>query len=215
MNPSRMPTLIETVRIRDGAAPLWYLHLRRLAESCGALGVPLPLQLDVPGGGRDRVHRLEVGANGTTVSERPVGRAEPVRLFTSDVRHRPYRHKTTDRRAFDQAAEQARARGVDDALLLTPGDLVAETSIWGVFWWEGSQLCAPALVLDILPGVARARLDELVGGVSERRVKRAALAGKPLVVANAVRGVASVASLDGESVPEASETAELQRRFWP
>ena len=34
--------LIETVRIRDGVAPLWYLHLRRLAESCRALGIPLP-----------------------------------------------------------------------------------------------------------------------------------------------------------------------------
>ena len=37
-----METLIETVRIRNGVAPLWYLHLRRLAASCRALGVPLP-----------------------------------------------------------------------------------------------------------------------------------------------------------------------------
>ena len=37
-----MDTLIETVRIRNGAAPLWYLHVRRLATSCRALGVPIP-----------------------------------------------------------------------------------------------------------------------------------------------------------------------------
>ena len=32
-----MDTLIETVRLRNGAAPLWYLHVRRLATSCRAL----------------------------------------------------------------------------------------------------------------------------------------------------------------------------------
>ena len=31
-----MADLIETIRIRNGVAPLWYLHLRRLAGSCGA-----------------------------------------------------------------------------------------------------------------------------------------------------------------------------------
>ena len=40
-----MDTLIETVRLRNGAAPLWYLHVRRLATSCRALGVPIPTDL--------------------------------------------------------------------------------------------------------------------------------------------------------------------------
>ena len=45
--------LIETVRIRAGVAPLWYLHLRRLAGSCKALGIPLHGELLTPGGGAD------------------------------------------------------------------------------------------------------------------------------------------------------------------
>jgi hypothetical protein len=45
-----MPDLIETVRIRNGVAPLWYLHLRRLAGSCKALGIPLPGALPTPAG---------------------------------------------------------------------------------------------------------------------------------------------------------------------
>ena len=65
-----MPDLIETVRIRGGVAPLWYLHLRRLAGSCKALGVPLPGELPTPSGGADRVHRIQVGSRGATVSER-------------------------------------------------------------------------------------------------------------------------------------------------
>ena len=67
------PALIETIRIRNSAAPLWYLHLRRLAVSCKALGVPLPGELLTPEGGADRVHRLEVGMRGVQVSERLVG----------------------------------------------------------------------------------------------------------------------------------------------
>ena len=66
-----MADLIETVRIRGGVAPLWYLHLRRLAGSCKALGIPLPGELPTPAGGADRVHRLQVGPRGATVSERP------------------------------------------------------------------------------------------------------------------------------------------------
>ena len=45
-----MDTLIETVRMRNGAAPLWYLHVRRLATSCRALGVPIPPELITPEG---------------------------------------------------------------------------------------------------------------------------------------------------------------------
>ena len=52
--------LIETIRIRNSVAPLWYLHLRRLAVSCKALGIPLPGELPPPAGGPDRIHRLQV-----------------------------------------------------------------------------------------------------------------------------------------------------------
>ena len=68
-----MPSLIETVRIRNGVAPLWYLHLRRLATSCKALGVPLPGELLTPEGGADRIHRLEVGPRGLR-DQRAAGR---------------------------------------------------------------------------------------------------------------------------------------------
>ena len=74
------PALIETIRIRNGAAPLWYLHLRRLAVSCKALGIPLPGELPTPEGGPDRVYRLEVGMRGVQVSERLVGSTAPGKL---------------------------------------------------------------------------------------------------------------------------------------
>jgi branched-subunit amino acid aminotransferase/4-amino-4-deoxychorismate lyase len=210
-----MDTLIETVRLRNGAAPLWYLHVRRLAASCRALGVPIPTELITPEGGADRVHRLLVSRRGLVAGERPIGSLAPVRLITSKVVHRPYPHKLVDRERFDRALADAKAAGADDGLLLTVGGQVAETAIWGVFWWEDEQVAAPALEIGVLPGVARARIEELVGTVQQRMATLDDIRGKSLFVANAVRGVIPVASLDGATVPESADTTALATRFWP
>lgn len=210
-----METLIETVRIRNGVAPLWYLHLRRLAKSCRALGVPLPGTLLTPEGGHDRVHRLLVSKRGPVAGERPVGSTAPVRLVTSKVVHRPYPHKVVERERFDRALAEAKAVGADDAILITPGGHVAETAIWGVLWWEDGRVAAPPLELGILPGVARARIEELTGQIEEQRVTVDELKGKPVFVANSVRGVVPVASIDGVEIAESSETFGLAERFWP
>jgi branched-subunit amino acid aminotransferase/4-amino-4-deoxychorismate lyase len=210
-----VPNLIETVRIRNGAAPLWYLHLRRLATSCKALGVPLPGELLTPSGGADRIHRLEVGLRGLQLSERPVGSTAPVGLVVAGETHRPYPHKTTDRAQFDRALKEARAAGADDAVMLTAGGYVAECAVWGLFWWESGRLCAPALELGVLPGVARARLEELTGGLVERRVRLEDLVGRSLFVANAARGVVPVARLEGRPVAQDLGTTRLSGSFWP
>jgi para-aminobenzoate synthetase/4-amino-4-deoxychorismate lyase len=209
------PSLIETIRIRNGEAPLWYLHLRRLAISCKALGVPLPGELEVPKGGNDRVHRLEVGMRGVQVSERLAEPTTSVKLAVSKVAHHSYHYKTTDRAQFDRALDAARAAGAHDALLLTPGGFVAETAIWSVLWWEYEQLCGPAFELGILPGVGRARVTELVGKVEERRSTLKDIEGLPIFLVNAVRGVVPVATLDGVKVPAGRETDSLASRFWP
>jgi branched-subunit amino acid aminotransferase/4-amino-4-deoxychorismate lyase len=209
------PALIETVRVRNGAAPLWYLHLRRLAVSCKALGIPLPGELPPPEGGPDRVHRLEVGMRGVQVSERLVGSTDPVKLIVSRVAHYAYPYKTTERTQFDRALDTARGSEADDALLLTPGGYVAETAIYSVFWWEDGRLCAPALDLGVLPGVGRARLLELVGEVEERHSSWKEIRGLPLFLVNSVRGVVRVLGVQDDPVPSSKRTDELATRFWP
>ena len=207
-------TLIETVRLRDGVAPLWYLHLRRLASSCKALGVPLPHTLLTPEGGPDRVHRLAVSRRGLEVSERPVTHLAGVRLAISPVPHEAYPHKTTDRRPFERAAADARERGADDGILLTEGGFVAEASIWTLLWLDEGRICAPPLALGILPSVARERVAEMAGGIEERRVRPAELRGRPLLAGNAVRGLVPVTWLDGADVPEWPALEQLAERFW-
>ena len=211
----RDPALIETVRVRRGVAPLWYLHLRRLAASCKALGVPLPGELLTPAGGADRVHRLLVSRKGLEITERAVPASSAVRLVVSSVRHEDYRHKTTDRGPLEHAQAEAREAGADDGILLTAGGFVAEAAIWTLLWWEDGRVCGPPLSLGILPSVARARLEEAVGGISERRVRPDELAGRPLLVANAVRGPVPVATLGGDWVPEWPGFSRLIAGFWP
>jgi branched-subunit amino acid aminotransferase/4-amino-4-deoxychorismate lyase len=206
--------LIETVRVRSGVAPLWGLHLRRLLRSCRELGIPFPREFAVPAGGADRVHRLEVSARGVQVSEREVGSVEPVRLATSLVTYEPYPHKTTERAQFERALGEARTSGADDALLLAEGGWVAETAIWGIYWWEGRRLCAPPMALGILTSVARSRIAELVP-IEEKRVERRVLERGSLFVANAARGIVEVAALDGVPRPGSAATRALQARFWP
>lgn len=208
------PTLIETVRLRDGAAPLWYLHLRRLAASCKALGVPLPGELLTPEGGPDRVHRLEVSRRGLRVSERPVAETREVRLVVSAVRHEGYPHKTTDRDPFDRALAEAHAVGADDGVLLTASGYVGEAAIWTLLWSEDGRVAAPPLALRILPSVARARIEEVAEGIVERRVRPEELRDLPLLVANAVRGPVAVATFAGHPVPRWPGFPELVERFW-
>lgn len=210
-----MDTLIETVRLRNGAAPLWYLHVRRLATSCRALGVPIPTDLPTPEGGADRVHRLLVSRRGVVAGERPVGSTAPVRLVTSKVVHRAYPHKLVDRERFDRALADAKSLGADDGVLLTAGGQVAETAIWGLFWWEDGGLASAPLEFGILPGVARARIAEIVGEIRERKVAPDEIRGLPMFVANSVRGVVPVATFDGAAIPAAAETEALASRFWP
>jgi branched-subunit amino acid aminotransferase/4-amino-4-deoxychorismate lyase len=208
-------TLIETIRIRNGTAPLWYLHIRRLATSCKALGVPLPGELPPPQGGSDRVYRLEVGMRGAHSSERLVGPSDPVKLIVSRVAHHPYPHKTTDRSQFERALDIARGAEADDALLLTPGGFVAETAIYSVFWWENGTLCAPALDIGILPGVGRARVIEIAGKVEERRTSWKELRGVSFFLVNSVRGVVKVSAVQDDAVPLSTQTDDLAARFWP
>jgi len=206
--------LIETIRVRGGRAPLWPLHLHRLEASCRSLGLPFPPALEEPRGGADRAHRLEVAPMGVIVTERDVGPADPLRLVTSRLVHRPYPHKTTERELFSAALDEAREAGADDALLLTACGEVAEAAVWCAFWWEGNRLCTPALDLGVLPSVARRRIEELAGPLTERRMPRSGLARRSIFLGNALRGVVEVAQLDGAPVPRDPATAAVQRRFW-
>jgi branched-subunit amino acid aminotransferase/4-amino-4-deoxychorismate lyase len=199
--------LVETVRVKNGKAPLWPYHLVRLARSAKAVGLPLPT-LVAPAGGEDRVLRYAIRADGFSLVERATGSTTPIKLGVSAVPHQPYLHKTDERTQFDRALEEAKGRHEEDAILLDQGS-VAECAIWSCFWWDGPKLVGPPLGIGILPGVARARLNELAGGIMEGRVTPEEFRARGGFLANAARGVVGV-----EGVADAPGTVFLRTRFW-
>jgi 4-amino-4-deoxychorismate lyase len=209
-----MTRLIETVRVIHGIAPLWPLHLSRLARSAAALDVPLP-PLHAPTGGEDRAVRFEVSIQGVEITERPVGASGPIALVSWPDPHRGYPHKVADRGWLEAARLGVGPQASDDALFFDPEGRLVESSIWTIGWWDEETLVFPPLALGGLPGVARARLAETVrGGIVEGVLTRDQLAWRSLVACNAVRGLVPVAVLDGEAVPGNLRTAEVAKRFW-
>lgn len=207
-------TLVETVRIIDGVAPLWPLHRWRLMNSSLLLGLPLP-EFEAPSGGPDRILRIEFHADGALVTERDVGNLESISLASSPAPHRGYPHKIASRAWLEAARATGRSAGADDALLFDAQGHLIEASRWSVGWWDGETLCFPPLRLGGLKSVSRARLTEMArNGVREAVLTRDEVAKKSFVVCNAARGVLSVAMLDGILVPENARTAALAKRFW-
>lgn len=214
--PRRRVSLLETVRVRSGRVPLWSLHMERLQRSAAALGYVVPSEPEAPCGGRDRICRLEFASRGRVlVTTRQVEEIAGLRLRTAPVPHRGYRHKTTHREWLDAARLAAATDGADDALFLTEKGDVAESSIWSLFWWEDGHLAAPPLELGILPGVARARLAVLVGGLTESGLAGSELPRCSGFAANAARGIVPIRELDGVQVVPERATAALAEAFWP
>ena len=152
--------------------------------------------------------RFVIESGGFTREEREVGPVTAVKLGVAPTPYAAYPHKTAERGQFDGALEEAARQGMDDLLLLADGK-VAECAIWSCFWWEGTRLAAPPLGFGILPGVARAKLDELSGGIQEGRVTPEEFRAKGGFLANAARGVVGVAG-----VADAPGTVFLRTRFW-
>jgi branched-subunit amino acid aminotransferase/4-amino-4-deoxychorismate lyase len=207
-------TLIETVRVVDGRAPLWPLHRWRLMNSALMLGVPLP-DLAAPHGGADRVVRIEIGEGDAEITEREVDDLESISLVSSPAPHRGYPHKIGARAWLEAAHTTGRATGADDVLLFDAEGRLVEASRWAVGWWEGERLLFPPFALGGLRSVARARITEMVrGGLAEAVLTRDEMAKRSMIVCNAARGVLSVTMLDGTPAIENSRTVALAKRFW-
>jgi len=207
-------TLIETVRIIDGRAPLWGLHKWRLMNSALILGLPMP-EIDEPSGGADRIIRMEIAPDGVHLSERDVTNPDPINLATSPVPHRGYPHKVGSRAWLEAARATGRITGADDALLFDASGRLIEATRWAIGWWDGETLVFPPLALGGLKSVARARLTEMVrSGLREEVLQRDDLGKRSFIACNAARGILSVGMLDGTLFPENPRTVALARRFW-
>ena len=197
-------SLIETMRVIDGEAPLLAQHEARLESSAAALGFA-PVDGLIRGAVADtpsgfwRV-RIEVAPDGST----DVSRAElddesgPVAVVLAD---RPWRpgllatHKTTSRTLYDDAVRSAEARGAFDSIGYDAAGRVLEGGRSNVFALVDGRWATPPTSLGLLPGTQRAAVladPALIGAsdiVEDELTVSDLRAAEAIVVTNAVRGV--------------------------
>nr|WP_255695668.1 aminotransferase class IV [Rhodohalobacter sp. 614A] len=68
---------------------------------------------------------------------------------------RPTQFKLSNMLHYRQAFREAEKKEADDAILLTIGGFVAETSIANIFWLKDGDVYTPSKECDILPGIMR------------------------------------------------------------
>lgn len=116
---------------------------------------------------------------------------------------KPAHLKLSNMLHYRQAGREALKAGVDDAVMLTTGGLVAESSIANIFWKRGEKIYTPSEACDILPGITRNSLLELLKDEEDYRVEEGEYDVKDLQHAdavwltNSVMGIVAVSEING------------------
>jgi branched-chain amino acid aminotransferase len=231
--------LLEIVRVKRGRVELLGEHVRRLTKSARALGLPPPptdpelrervratvarsstrdglLELRFA---RGEVEIEVVGGVSFGTDALAQGLALVTASFPRDEAALSAAHKTTDRRDFARARDDARRAGADEALLLNKAGRVACAAAANLFVLRDDGLVTPPVSEGALPGVMRAALlaaaRSLGVPVREAPLTRADLAAAPdLLLTASAHGLLSVRSLDG-ALLEKPRRGSLQKGLVP
>lgn len=217
--PDPTQGIFETMLVLGGDPVARDAHLSRLETSLEVVyGVGLPAQTQQlvarhAGGlelGRVRLTVVPSGDIEVECSE-----IDPALHFPKDpVSLRPHRvagglgcHKWADRSALPPSSRS-------EAAILVDGDEALEADRANVFAVRKGALFTPPLDGRILPGVTRATVIELARArdieASERPLTLEELRGSEEVfLTNSIRGIESVGSVDGASLPPKRALTEL------
>lgn len=202
-----------------------YPLLNELLRENGLADAPAVLRLQVWRQGPRGYGTSAAGAGYAVTAAPHPGSGDPVELATVGVRRTPSsalpsRYKFTNGLNYIIAANEARRQGADDALMLTTGEWVAETTIANVFWKRGSTVYTPSQQCDILPGITRATVMDLITESTDMQLQEGEYpleAVKNADVAwlcNSVRQIAPVVRIDECHFPENQAWVEaLQARY--
>ncbi len=226
--------IFETLRVYAGRPFAWERHMERLVLAAAELGFPVPPgpgalrdavgELLAEAGLAEAVVRITVTRGvaggrptrcGAWVEAEPLGGRlwAGTRRGAGDAIVSPLvfdpgwlgRYKTTSRLAWDLAREQAKALGVDEALLVGPGGQVLEGAASNVFVFRDDEVLTPPLAANVLPGVTRSIVLELCRSLGIRRRETAIVRehlrwAEEIFVTNSVQEVLPLASLDGRAL---------------
>ncbi|MEZ2345731.1 aminodeoxychorismate synthase component I [Terriglobus sp. RCC_193] len=202
--------LIETMRVVNGHAPLLPHHLHRLNASAQALGfafnkedaeATITAAITTHHSAQPQRLRLLLHRDGTIEKDFSLATAWPQHLSLLLSQHPTHarsphlRHKTTFRPEYHAAYLAATSVGFHDILFCNTADEVTETCIATILVHMAGRWYTPPQRSGILPGVYREQL--LARGIVEEKPLRLAdlREASHLALCNALRGVASVTSL--------------------
>jgi para-aminobenzoate synthetase / 4-amino-4-deoxychorismate lyase len=194
--------LLETMAFTpDEGVPLLELHLERIKASAEELGFvfdrhavrnaiqALCFEADRPA--RLRLVAARSGAIALELQDMPPALPLPVTCavvrLPVDSGDWRLRHKSSDRRFYEDALALARTAGADEALLVRDDGLLTEGSFTSLFVAREGKLLTPPLDLGLLPGVRRRVLIE-AGEAEEAELGLEDLADG-FFIGNAVRGL--------------------------
>jgi branched-chain amino acid aminotransferase len=224
--------LFETIRVFEGKIPLIAAHWVRLSNGLRAMRYSVPahwsagffeneilktapknarVRLTVwrsPGGlylpENDApqflvtVAALESGVFEWDFNGVKIGLCESVRLPVDALSGL----KTLNAARYVAAAQEAREKGWDDAVILNTGDRVCEATSSNVFWFENETLCTPPLADGCVSGITRELLLFLTNAdgyvVQEKPATFARLlSADEVFLTNAIRGIQWVREIEG------------------
>jgi len=115
------------------------------------------------------------------------------------------------------AASEARARQVDEAILVNTNGEITEGSTSNVFWIEDGVVCTPPLSAGVLPGVTRGVIVEICNTLGiphrEKSISPNQLAQVDGVFLSLTsRGVVEAESIDGKALGQSLVTGQLQKK---
>ena len=223
--------LFETFRTWDGVAVDWPEHRARLEHSAAALqmrvgAIDVEGAIAAAGAGDHRVKLIvtrgpgspgarlaTLGPGRTIIIVEPLG--EPPRTATARVVDWPLARRREGHKLLgyvENLIARELAAPADEAIRLDADGFVAEGAMSNVFVVEDGVAWTPPLGTGVLGGITRGHVIAL--GAKERRIcvdelRRA----DELFVTSAIRGVAAITQLDGESRAVGELTADFAARY--
>lgn len=239
--------LFETVRVFDGRIPLLERHWDRLSRGLQRLRYKIPPDWSVsffekeilkiaPDNARVRLtvwrapgglylpqnnepqfliaaQNLESNMFQWFEAGIQIGLCESVRLPVDTLSGL----KALSAARYVAAAQEARERGWDDAIVLNAFDRVCEATSSNVFWLEGNTFCTPPLADGCVTGVLRDLLLTLTRAAGGEILEKQAtfdtlLMAREVFLTNAVRGIRWVRNCEG-TVYQNTETRKLHEQM--
>lgn len=167
-------------------------QVKKLLEKNGLSGKRSRIRIQVSLTGKGGYSKRNGLSTVTVISSQIADKkSEPKKLIVSEIcvvpsSARPSTLKLSNMLHYRQAFREAQEKDADDAVMVTIDGVVAETSIANIFWIKDEKVFTPSTSCDILPGIMRNSIIEILRNQMEYEVKEGKFSKHELLKADFV-----------------------------